>query len=105
MGIAKRHIGYRNIVSNGVRFGTSMSRSVRAEPPIAESLVPHQQTVLDPQAVADAEKCVTFPFLGPLSVADVECSCVMIPRCNRSADAGIHPATQKDDCSLRVSSH
>jgi hypothetical protein len=53
------------------------------------------------QAIANAFKRATLPIFGSLPVADVDRSGIMIARCKRGANTGIHPPAEEYDCALR----
>ena len=108
VGVAERHIGYRNIVPSPMACdsGTPMLRvGQRRTANRGERFVPHQQPVPNSQAIADGEKRPPLALFGTLSVADMDGGRVVIARRQRGADAGVHPATQENNRALCVFHH
>jgi hypothetical protein len=84
-----------------MRFGNAdVAVGERRTANSGERLAPHHQPVPNAQAIADGEKSLPLAFFGPLSIADVNCSRVVLAHRQRGADTRVPATTQENDRAL-----
>ena len=64
---------------------------------LAQGFVAQQQTVLDPQTIADLLEGLPLTLLSKLSIAYVQSCCVVIAHGECGAHRRIHPSAQDDN--------
>src|SRR5262249_15116786 len=93
MRISKRNIRDRNISPEQMRlWNLDFFVCERRAANSLQSFVSHRQPLVNTKAVTNAQKRLSLARLGPLTVADVQRSGLVIARCQRGTDARVHPS-------------
>src|SRR6266853_2295650 len=102
MGIAKRHVGDRNVLANRVTHSVTLGHcnvyvSKRGPSNGAQGLIAHDKPVLNTQTLANCQERFPLPAFGALSIADVQRSSGIVANRQGRAHARVHASTEKYD--------